>query len=145
MDANNFIALAGKLAVMSHADEAAYRTAVSRAYYGAFHVARLFLTELGFEPVANANVHAFVRHYLSGSRHRDARLAAAELADLQQARNRADYQLDNPDVGSRAYAMVSVERATRIISALDRCQAREARDSIRQGIAEYERRIRQRP
>jgi uncharacterized protein (UPF0332 family) len=58
MDGNDFIILAGRLAVMPQ-DEAAHRTAISRAYYGVFHVARSFLLDLGFRPVGNANVHAF--------------------------------------------------------------------------------------
>jgi uncharacterized protein (UPF0332 family) len=97
MDGHAFIALAGKLA----AEEATYRTAVSRAYYGAFHVARSFLVELGFEPLSNANVHAFARHYLNGSGIAQACLAAGELGDLQTARNRADYRLDESSVGSQ--------------------------------------------
>ena len=48
MDGTEFIALAGKLVAVPAADEATYRTAISRAYYGAFHVARSFLVELGF-------------------------------------------------------------------------------------------------
>jgi uncharacterized protein (UPF0332 family) len=141
MDATAFIALAGKLAAAPAAEEASYRTAVSRAYYGAFHAARLFLVELGFKPVGNANVHAFVRHYLNGSNHPDASLAAGQLADLQAARNRADYDLDNPDVGRRAYAMVIVERAHRVVSALAKCREDAAIEAIRQGIGEYERKI----
>src|SRR5205823_6398205 len=101
---NDFIALAGRLAAAPNADEATYRTAVSRAYYGAFHVARSFIVELGFVPIGNANVHAFVRQYLHGSNNRNASLAAAELGDLQRARNQADYQLDDPNVGSRNFA-----------------------------------------
>jgi len=60
MDGSDFIALAGKLAAGPAAGEATYRTAVSRAYYGAFHIARSFLAELGLQPVGNANVHALV-------------------------------------------------------------------------------------
>jgi uncharacterized protein (UPF0332 family) len=144
MDGTDFIALAGRLAAVPAANEATYRTAVSRAYYGAFHVARSFLVELGFQPLGNANVHGFVRRYLSGSDQPETALAAAELGDLQMARNRADYKLDDPDVGSRAYAMVSVERAHRVVAALENCRPHEARDSIRQAIAEYERKIRPR-
>jgi uncharacterized protein (UPF0332 family) len=144
MDGHDFIALAGKLAVAPSADEATFRTAVSRAYYGAFHVGRSFLVELGFEPVGNANVHAFVRHYLNASGNSEARLAATELSDLHTARNRADYRLDDPYVGSHSNAIVYVERAHGVVSALERCRADEARDSIQQAITEYERRIRPR-
>ena len=141
MDGTAFIALAGKLAAAPNGEEASYRTAVSRAYYGAFHAARLFLIELGFKPVSNANVHAFVRHYLAGANHADACLAAGQLADLQAARNRADYDLDAPNVGTQRYAMVIVERAHRVVSALDKCREKDALDSIRQAIGDYERKI----
>jgi uncharacterized protein (UPF0332 family) len=142
MDGHNFIALAGKLAVAPAADEATYRTAVSRAYYGAFHVARVFLIDLGFVPVRNANVHAFVRRYLSGSGEPELCLSASILRELQAARNRADYNLDDPNVGSQAVAMATVEDAHRIASAVDRCRTDVSRESIRQAIGDYERQIR---
>jgi uncharacterized protein (UPF0332 family) len=144
MDGTAFIALAGKLAAVPAADEANYRTAVGRAYFGAFHLARTFLVELGFKPVANANIHAFVRHYLQGSNHADASLAAAQLADLQAARNRADYDLGDAHVGTRGFAMVNVERAHRVVSALEGCRRDDAMEAIRQGIEEYERKIHKR-
>jgi uncharacterized protein (UPF0332 family) len=144
MDGNDFIALAGKLVAPHAADEAACRTAISRAYYGAFHIARSFLVEVGFAPVANANVHGFVQHFLHGSGHADARRAASLLSHLQAARNRADYRLDDSRFGSRDEAMLLVERAVLAVSAVDRCRADDVRESIRQGIAEYERRIRPR-
>lgn len=144
MDGKDFIALAGKLAAAAAADEATYRTAVSRAYYGAFHVARSFLVELGFEPMRNANVHAYVRRHLSGSGNADAVLASELLDDLQSARNRADYRLDDPQVGTRDHAMLIVERAHLVVTAVESCRADESRESIRQAITEYQRRIRSR-
>ncbi len=145
MDGRNFISLAGKLAAAPAGDEATYRTAVSRAYYGAFHVARSFLVELGFEPVENANVHAFVRQYLNGSGHPEACVAATHLRRLPAARNRADYQLNDPDVGSRGFAMVSVERAHRVVSGIENCRADNVRESIREAIIKYEQKIRPQP
>jgi uncharacterized protein (UPF0332 family) len=64
MNPDDFISLAGKLAANANADEATYRTAVSRAYYGAFHLAATFLAELGFAAPRMANVHVFVQHHL---------------------------------------------------------------------------------
>ena len=142
MDGNDFIRLAGKLAAVPSADEATYRTAVSRAYYGAFHIARSYLVDLGFEPVGNANVHAFVRHYLNGSHHPDACRAASFLSHLQAARNLADYDLNNPHVGSRSQAMLMVERATQVVSALENCRNDDIRTSIREAIAEYQQKLR---
>jgi len=117
---------------------------VSRAYYGAFHVARSFLSELGFEPIGNANVHAFIQRYLSGPSHPDSYIAATELAYLHSARNRADCDLDDSNVGTRAYAMVSVERAHRVVAALGAGRQDDVRAAIRAAIAAYEQRVRPR-
>jgi uncharacterized protein (UPF0332 family) len=141
MDGNEFISLAGRLVAGATGDEAACRSAISRAYYGAFHVARAFLKELGFQPVRNANVHAFVRNYFAESGHREAYLAAAELSYLQAARNSADYQLDDSRVGTREAAMICVERAHCVVSTLDACRSEAIRQTIRQGIAEYQRKL----
>ena len=46
MKGEDFIALAGKLAASQSDSEAAYRTATSHAYYGAFHAARALLATL---------------------------------------------------------------------------------------------------
>jgi uncharacterized protein (UPF0332 family) len=144
MDGRDFIALAGRLAVSLGAEEANYRTSISRAYYGAFHAARNFLLELGFEPLHNANVHAFVRNYLYESGQPDARVAARDLANLQSARNKADYDLDDAATGAREFAMRCVEQAHRVVTALDACRSDAAREPMRQAIAEYERRVRPR-
>jgi len=144
MDGREFLAVAGKLAASPHADEATYRTAVSRAYYGAFHVAREFLVELGFAPIGNANVHAFVRHYLHGSGHPEGCLAATQLSRLQTARNSADYDLTDTAIGARAFAMVCVEQSHRIVAALENCRTAEARETIREGIIAYEQKVRPR-
>jgi uncharacterized protein (UPF0332 family) len=109
MDGNHFIALAGRLAAGTQSGEAEYRTAISRACYGTFHLGRSFLVELGYQPIGNANVHAFVQRYLNGSGHADACFVATQLAHLQSSRNRADYNLDDSTVGLRDFAMVCVE------------------------------------
>lgn len=48
MTGDDFIQFAGKIAVLPSSDAAALRTAVSRAYYGAFHLAKELLRDLGF-------------------------------------------------------------------------------------------------
>lgn len=141
MDGNDFLALAGKLAATANADEATYRTSVSRAYYGAFHLAKSLLEDLGFTPAANVNVHGFVRHYLNGSGNSNACHAARHLGDLQAARNKADYQLSNPDVATKAFAVLIVEKAHDIRSALMNCTERKAREQLKAAILDYEKRI----
>jgi uncharacterized protein (UPF0332 family) len=138
MDGNDFIALAGKLAASPAAAEATYRTAISRAYYGAFHIARSLLVELGFAPVGNANVHGFVQQYLQGSKNPHALRAASLLSHLQAERNRADYRLEDNRFSSQRDAMLLVERAHLAVAALERCRAPDARESILQAISEYQ-------
>jgi hypothetical protein len=48
MDGSAFIVFASRLAVATASGPAGYRSAVSRAYYGAFHLARELLQEFGF-------------------------------------------------------------------------------------------------
>ena len=47
-DGGDFIDLAAKMGLARGANPASRRTAVSRAYYGAFHIARALLIELGY-------------------------------------------------------------------------------------------------
>ena len=137
MDPIDFISLAGRLAATADADEAAYRTAVSRAYYGVFHLAASLLAELGFSAPRTANVHVFVQHHLNGSGHPSACTAASLLSDLHAARNRADYQLGHYKAGTQAVAKLSVETAHEIRSALLGCSQPPTREQIRTGIAAY--------
>ena len=55
MNGDDFIQLAGKLA--TSADPASLRSAVSRAYYGAFHLAGEFLADIGRPVPHHANAH----------------------------------------------------------------------------------------
>jgi hypothetical protein len=64
IDGNDFIHLAGKMCVLGDADEASFRTATGRAYYGAFHLAKWYLDELGFPVPRNENAHGFVQNQL---------------------------------------------------------------------------------
>ena len=141
MEAADFISLAGKLTAAANAGEATYRTAVSRAYYGAFHVALSFLAELGFSAPRTANVHAFVQHHLNASEQPAARTAASLLSDLHAARNRADYQLGNPAVESQSFAKLCVETAHAVRSAVSECRQPPTREQVRAGITAYVQRI----
>ena len=46
MNARHFIDFAAKIAA-TYADAAACRSSISRAYYGAFHIAKSFLDRVG--------------------------------------------------------------------------------------------------
>jgi hypothetical protein len=70
--------------------EAAVRSAVSRAYYAAFCHARNFARDKqGFSPTGSAEDHRFLRQHFQ----RRGRVAiAANLQELRQWRNKCDYE-----------------------------------------------------
>jgi len=141
MAPDDFISLAGRLAATANAEEAVYRTAVSRAYYGTFHLALSLLNELGFHAPRTANVHVFVQHHLNASGQSSACIAASLLSDLHAARNRADYQLGRNTAGTHAIAKFCVETAHEIRTALSECAQSPIREHVRNGVAAYVQRI----
>lgn len=138
--AHDFIDLAGRLAA-SEAGQATYRTAVSRAYYGVFHLARTLVHDFGFVIPTTANVHVYIQRLLNGSSHTAAQRLASVLGDLHTARNKADYRLDRDRYGTKAFARLNVERAHEARTALSECQQEDIRSLIEQGIREYMRRL----
>lgn len=127
-----FITLAGTLSVQ--ADKARIRTAISRAYYGAFHLVTEFLVGLGF---STGKDHDFHKPLLA-SKHPLAMDAARILADLYDDRRRADYRLADSDIEEQLRAMRCVELARRIESLLLQCNAEPARSSIKTAIDAYQ-------
>ena len=128
MTGDNFIILAGKLA--TSADDASLCSAVSRAYYGAFHLALRFLDDIGWPVPKNAKAHVYAARQLQRSGQTDAYRAGSLLGDLHTDRIKADYRLDNPRIGTPAFARLCVERATEIQAALLRCRIEPARSEI---------------
>jgi uncharacterized protein (UPF0332 family) len=94
MDPHDFLTLAG--ALTTGTAEADWRSAVSRAYYAAFHVARLLLRQGGFAVPRAERAHAYLFLRLSNSGHPLVEQAGVNLNSLRSTRNRADYDLDRP-------------------------------------------------
>lgn len=115
MNARDYLELAGELAGGSR--EADWRSAVSRAYYAAFHVARNLLVQVGFRPPADAQGHAYLWLRLSNTGHPDLDEVGQHLHNLRQVRGQADYQFDRPF--REGLAVVQVDLAFGIIRTLD--------------------------
>lgn len=114
------IEYAGKVAVRDAASEAGQRAAVSRAYYGAFHLARAFLRSAGAMAAAKHDVHV----YLQSCTHPPVRQIGHKLADLQSERIKADYDLGKfapAGLEPQRFAQYCVEVAREIESLLDQC------------------------
>lgn len=115
MNARDFLQVADDLA--SGSLEAEWRSAVSRAYYAAFLVARDVLRRAGFRPPGDTASHAYVSRRLSNSSHPHIIGAGDRLRDMRRARGWADYDLDRPF--PERVAVEQLTRAMDIVAALD--------------------------
>src|SRR5438105_181282 len=76
--------------------EGEWRSAVSRAYYAAFHVASQLLTQAGFAVPDSERAHAYLWRRRANSGHPDVQRAGNDFAFLRSMRNRADYDMNRP-------------------------------------------------
>ena len=98
--------------------EASLRSAISRAYYAAFCVARNFGRDRGeFTPTGTGADHGLVRDHFLLSSDRTRRKIGADLDRLRDSRNKADY--DDVLVGRPApLAQSSIDRARNVLTAV---------------------------
>jgi uncharacterized protein (UPF0332 family) len=89
MIGRDFLLVAQRL--LAGATEADWRSAVSRAYYGAFHVARQLMGDLGFTVPQADRAHAYLWLRLSNCGHVQLTEAGRALNDLRRERNWSDY------------------------------------------------------
>jgi hypothetical protein len=138
MTGDQFLALSGKLVTGLHSGPAEYPSALSRAYYGAFHIVLSFLADL---QVKTTKDHGDICRCLSESREPDAIEAGRKLTDLQSQRVKADYRLDDLKIERQPAAQLGLERAHEIRSLLERGRTEPARSTAKAGIEAYRQRI----
>lgn len=135
MDANEFISVATQL--LAGGGEGRFRSAVSRAYYGAFHLAKQWLSDCGiivrFDPLAHRNVH----WCLANSKEQAVEDAASLLSTLREARNEADYELSSTRFTRREEAKAEVQRAIEILTLLGQYRTDEAKSVVAPRIRGY--------
>ena len=136
MNPRKFLDLANRLAVGD--DEEDWRSAVSRAYYAAFHVGRELLTAGGFAAPDGPQGHAYVWLRLANSGNRAVVEAGNQLNALRGQRNRADYDLK--DEFDNLMAITQVGVAEDVVRLLDDLAATPAiLDEVVAAIRVYER------
>jgi uncharacterized protein (UPF0332 family) len=136
MNGRDFLPLARQL--LGIGGEPARRSAVSRAYYAAFHVARDLLTDLGFTTPRADRAHEYLYRRLNNGGLAAVRVAANQLHDLRSQRNRADY--DMPVPFSAALAAGQVAAAEYVVQTLDALTAAE-RTQLTDAMKLYEQQI----
>jgi len=137
MTGNDLIHLAGHLIANTALGdaEARHRSAVSRAYYGAFHLASAFLADCGTRILSNHTGHVQAARILQANGHPDVVEASRLLDDLRTARNEADDNLQKKRLASRASAQADVEMAAELQICLERCRKEPAFSQIKATIA----------
>lgn len=132
MNGRDLIILAGHL-VQNNAlgnGEARYRSAISRAYYGAFHLAVSFLANHDCKVVENGTGHEDAYRHLFNTNVDSAREAARTLNDLRRERIRADYRLTINGLDSQKNAMEKVEMAENVRNLLEKCNIEPIKSQV---------------
>lgn len=106
MNPRDFLDVADELAAGMR--EAEWRSAVSRAYYSAHHVARRLLRLAGFRVPRGDQAHGYLWLRLANAGHPDVQEAGNDLNGLRRLRNYADYDLDRPFLQATALDYVAV-------------------------------------
>jgi uncharacterized protein (UPF0332 family) len=132
MTGDEFLTLADAMLHESQArSEAICRTAISRAYYGAFHLSQALLHQPG---VAVGKDHGDIWRCLASSQVVVAKQVATRLAMLHEDRTVADYKLDSPKPKSFDYARDCVNRGLYLQRLIDLCSQEPARSQIKAGV-----------
>jgi len=135
MTGQDFLAVANQLAGGS--TEAEWRSAVSRAYYAAYHVARELMEVLGFTVPRAERAHVYLSRRLANCGHSRTRQAGADLNSLRGDRNEADYDLHvqvTPQL-----AILHVRLAEQIVWYLDDARQEPVRSQVVDAMKTYER------
>lgn len=135
MNWRDFLSLAARLAAA--ATEADWRSAVSRAYYAAFHVARRLLADLNFTVPRADRAQQYLVFRLSNCGEAVVERAGRDLETLRRLRNRADY--DNAPPFTQPQAAAAVRLAEHIIRELDNTRNDPPRTTVRDATIVYER------
>ena len=127
MRPSEFTAFAERLVVQPATTPASIRSASSRAYYGAYHLVREYLEQLGLRPGAQHNLHLWFADCSEPHGKRIGRL----LSSLQSNRIKSDYRLDEAAAEDPQSARRAVEEARQIESLLAACQQEPVRSILR--------------
>jgi len=126
MTGRDFVACAEKFAKGS--SEAELRSAVSRAYYGAFHEALALLHACGVWLPKTEQVHVKVGYCLRDCGDPDTAMAGQQLDVLRSRRRIADYDLDDNRFAASSAVRREILRARQILETFDRCRTQPAAD-----------------
>jgi hypothetical protein len=135
MNAKDYFDLARKLAQMR--TEAAIRSAISRAYYAAFHFGKNLVEALGFKLPKDAAAHEKLYHLLNNAGIESATEAADWLLRLRKRRTLADCDFARDDLRSAYECQKDLLKVAGIISFCENYSSEPLRSTLKKGLAEY--------
>jgi len=110
-DWTEYLELAERL-VAWRGDPAAERSAISRAYYAAFHQAKAYFLLRGGRLIFQGGDHGAVADWFKDSINRDLRKIGLDIERLRRLRRVADYDERFAHISSEAQAAVTLARRT---------------------------------
>ena len=117
MDGKDFIEVAAELA--NGRTEAHWRSAISRAYYAAFHVAKEALAKQKVWIPRSHLGHEAVRNWMLNNKNEDISSAGSSLANLLTIRGYADYDVATRSVNQND-AMLQLANARAVITSVEK-------------------------
>ena len=135
--ARDLLTLARRLA--NGTAETEWRTAVGRAYFAAFHVARQLLEDLGFNVPPDESAHRYLSLRLSNCGNPQVMQAGSDLERLRRERNFADYLIQQTLRRSSTYTLIRA--AEQVIQTLDAARQEPTRTQITDAIKVYEKSV----
>ena len=139
MDPKEFLVLAQELAKPS-ANEAAFRTCVSRSYYALFNAMAQFINGEVETLSKSAKDHKKVYHYLYNCGQDKVEQITSDLNDLRVERNNADYKLDEDRFDHLNASLLFKKASMAFNSFISIVGSRKRCKSMVRGIQEYKKR-----
>jgi uncharacterized protein (UPF0332 family) len=119
--------------------EAAYRTAVNRAYYAVYHCGTEFLAGLGLQASRGPQTHGQLQARVNNCGVAEFQQIYRIICKLYDGRLLADYDLKSNELQSQATAALWVASAKQAIAVIADCKkSPNLCHQIRKGVREYE-------
>ncbi|MCK4292512.1 MAG: hypothetical protein KAY65_04900 [Planctomycetes bacterium] len=136
-----FLDLANDLCKQSN-NEAALRSAVSRGYYGLFHLIKRFVEDNVQTLTKDAESHRKVYQYLNNCGLREIEEVAGNLNELRDDRNDADYDLKIDKFQDANIVVLVFLKARSAYKTFEEfCKNSENRRKLVRGILDYKKKI----
>jgi len=139
MEEKEFFELAQKLVQMR--SEPALRSAISRAYYAAYHCCLKLLREFGFQFSKDSSAHEKVSAYLNNAAIIEIEFAGKELNYLRRRRNHADYDFASKEFQDHITCQLDLARAQTIIVQIEKYSREPLCSQLRNGLRDYNAKI----